>query len=694
MRKARKEKGHGVRRVAILFGLSLFAAFLFYGTTLQNGFVHDDIGQVVRNEHVQSFSHLPKVVTSCIWKFELGDCITYYRPMQSLSYLLTYQISSNPFVFHLVQLLYFAAAVFTVFSLVYILSKHVLLALLSSLFFLIHPINTEAVNWISSLPDIAYTLFVALAFSFYVSYVRSLKKVSLGERNLKTAYRKFFESLRSFSRARLLQLAKDHRKLLFVSLCYFLAMLSKEPAILLPLLFLFFDAFITKIPWRGFLHPAFAGRYILFGIPLLLYGAMRMAVLEGFGSGSGYYGTFSLAERVYAFVTLFGQYLGKFFMPYPLNFYYPFAKSSNFLSPVFLLSLFALIAFAAFFVWTLKTRRHLVGLFLLWFLVFLSPVLVALNSVGENVFSERYLFGPSVGFAFLLAYGFVQALQFKKNIYQKYAIGAVIVLTAVSWAVVFERNKDWKDDLALYTKTLEQNPRAYAIQRNLAVELTEKERYEEAIEQLQAIVSSNPGWADIAKVYNNLGDVYRLQGDYEKALEAYEKSAEVSGNKDYRAFNNMGAVRFEQGEYLRSLLSLCKAVQLDPAASEVQRNLERLLPMFQSVKEENLHLLVKDITQREIFAKREGGVETKSAECTDSECTIAFQARLRDQEILFPFLILGSVGDGSSFRPEQSSFDQKEGVITLTIDKKYEGERVSFIFPSCEQVFYETSANL
>ena len=46
------DQGKNKRKFLLLFGLSLCAVLLFYGITLQNGFVHDDIGQIVQNEHV------------------------------------------------------------------------------------------------------------------------------------------------------------------------------------------------------------------------------------------------------------------------------------------------------------------------------------------------------------------------------------------------------------------------------------------------------------------------------------------------------------------------------------------------------------------------------------------------------------------------------------------------------------------
>jgi len=98
---------------------------IFYGSTLGNGFVYDDHQQIEENEYVQGLEHLPRIVTSCTWEGAFGSCkergIAYYRPLQSLSYLLTFQISSHPALFHLVNLVYF----FGIASLVFFLARAV-----------------------------------------------------------------------------------------------------------------------------------------------------------------------------------------------------------------------------------------------------------------------------------------------------------------------------------------------------------------------------------------------------------------------------------------------------------------------------------------------------------------------------------------------------------------------------------------
>ena len=58
----------------LVFLAFAFLVFLFYGNTLQNGFVHDDIGQIVQNQYIQSFKYLPKAFTGCIWESVFGGC--------------------------------------------------------------------------------------------------------------------------------------------------------------------------------------------------------------------------------------------------------------------------------------------------------------------------------------------------------------------------------------------------------------------------------------------------------------------------------------------------------------------------------------------------------------------------------------------------------------------------------------------
>ena len=154
----------------------------------------------------------------------------------------------------------------------------------------------------------------------------------------------------------------------------------------------------------------------------------------------------------------------------------------------------------------------------------------------------------------------------------------------------------------------------------------------------------------------------------------------------------MGEIYYEDGEYLTSLLAVCRALSIAPEAPEVNNNFERLVAVFNAIEDENAHLLLQDIKTHKFFSESIEGVEFEEEECVKDECRLSFKATLRNQEILFPFLILGSADDGSVFKPDNMSFDQQKGIIYLGIGSEREGEQISFIFPSCRGAYY-TSQN-
>jgi len=65
-----------------------------------------------------------------------------------------------------------------------------------------------------------------------------------------------------------------------------------------------------------------------------------------------------------------------------------------------------------------------------------------------------------------------------------------------------------------------------------------------------------PNHPDLAKSYNNIGLVYNSKGEYDKALEFYQKSLEINlislppNHPDLAtSYNNIGLVYNSKGEY-------------------------------------------------------------------------------------------------------------------------------------------------
>lgn len=635
---------------------------LFYGNTLKNGFVHDDMGQVVENRYIQSLKYFPKVFTGCIWEYALGGCkgrSTYYRPIHSLSYLLTYQVSSTAWFFHLVNLFYFSIAVFLVFVLAKTLTKDFVFSFVAAVIFLIHPANNEVVNWIAAVPELTYVIFILLGTIFFVKYRQT----------------------------------SQNKNLYLVYLFYFLGVLSKEPAVFLPIIFLFIDWAVFKIRAEDLLDFKELKKYFIFLVIFLVYFLMRASVLGGLGQGGNYYGQFTILERIHTLFSLFGRYLLKLFYPYPLEFFYPFQKTADFFNFRFFINLLSILTFCfAFYVFVLK-KKNVLSLSLLWIFIFLSPVLLFLNAVGENIFSERYLFASSIGFAFILAYVFSYLWQ-KGTMARLSLFVVMVVLIITSWIVVYPRNRDWKDSETMYLVSLTQNPDARPIRYNLAVLYRQKGDTERWKEELEEMAGRHQDWIDISRVYNNLGDYYREKKDLEKAIEFYKKAAETSlRNGDYSGYNNLGSVYFERGDYLKALISFCKALQMDPTAEEPTHNFTKIISAIESAETENYILLYRDIVFGDTFKKsEESKIEYEKKSCEGETCSYRFSPKIEETEIIIPSLIMVRSLPSELIKPKKSDFSPATKEIVIEVDSRYEETTNSFIFPTCDGIYYEVEA--
>jgi tetratricopeptide (TPR) repeat protein len=134
--------------------------FLCFANSLRNEFVFDDIYLISINKQIR-FLNLPLLLSS-------------YRPIRDISYAIDFAIwGANPFGFHLSSILIHAANVLLVFSLVKRLTNDRISSALTALIFAVHPIQTDAVTYISGRRDVLFVSFYLLAFHSYLTYYRS-----------------------------------------------------------------------------------------------------------------------------------------------------------------------------------------------------------------------------------------------------------------------------------------------------------------------------------------------------------------------------------------------------------------------------------------------------------------------------------------------------------------------------------------
>jgi hypothetical protein len=156
-REAELDRGPGIWRGAALETawfravLSFGLVFAVYANTLSNDFVWDDRLTVASDPR------------------PLGEILTeptgaYYRPLVMASFALERRLwGSSPLGFHATNLLCHAGVAWLVGTLALELGFDARLALLSAALFALHPVQTEAVAYISGRTDLLCALFLLLA---------------------------------------------------------------------------------------------------------------------------------------------------------------------------------------------------------------------------------------------------------------------------------------------------------------------------------------------------------------------------------------------------------------------------------------------------------------------------------------------------------------------------------------------------
>jgi len=107
-------------------------------------------------------------------------------------------------------------------------------------------------------------------------------------------------------------------------------------------------------------------------------------------------------------VVLAAQYLGALLFPADLNYFHIFHPTSG-ITPGLAIALSALAAVALA---AMRFRTPLLAFGLFWIAATLAPVF-NLAGLGQNVFAERYLYLPSVGFCWIVAWVWDRLAAFK-----------------------------------------------------------------------------------------------------------------------------------------------------------------------------------------------------------------------------------------------------------------------------------------
>ncbi len=536
------------RRVLLLI-LFTFALFI---DSLAYDFVWDDHVLIVSNQYTKYFRYLPSFFTQDFSRLtfdELGG--RFYRPFLALSFLLDYQVwGLNPAGYHLTNLILHAGNSLLAYSLGLRVLRREGLALLAALLFAAHPVHVEVVAFISGRVDSLLTMFFLLSVLAFVRF-RQDRQAS-GSR----AYG--------------------------ASLVFFgLALLSKETAVILPLIVLAYDLLFDregKVSRSGrdlrrvvLVHAPFLA--VLAAYLLLRWHAIGSLLDTGVPLAG-------IPERLLVATGAMSRYLIQSFFPVSLNPLYDLPPPRQFpLETVGVVSSGLLLG-AGMVVASRASRLILWSV--LWYFVTLLPAsnLVPLHPPrGTVLMAERYLYLPSLGICWFLALLLQRAWDSQAvrrlRLPQRLAPGLAAALAASFALLALLQGGVWRDNLTLYTRMVEKNPGSADAHINLGNALLAARQYPEALNILRRAVHLDP---NNQAAHLSLAAIFTRTGRYAEAAEALRRARQINPRHP-NVFLQAAALADSQGKLGDAIAALRQAIDLYPDLAMAHQGLGQALTL-------------------------------------------------------------------------------------------------------------------
>ncbi len=485
-----------------------------YGNSLHSGFVFDDHYLVVsRQGFFSDLRNIPSILTSPDnTGAEIGNSNPYYRPLGAMSYLLDHYLwGPRPFGYHLEAVLLHACVVSLFYLLLLAEFKDGALAFFAALLFAVYPVNAEAVDFISARNSLLCALFLISSLLF------------LRKRGFKWAGMSVIS--------------------------YFLALMSKEPAIVLPFFLLSYT-----LTTREKTHETGKAALAVFFMTTALYFVLRYMVIGAFTSRQGI--VFSIDNLKLVSSSLFEEFRLMLY-PFKLNAIY-LTGTLPFTAPKALFSILGVLSLVLLAV--VKRTPEPVRAGAQWILWGLLPVSNIVRIPSTPV-AERYQYTFLFGFVAVL--GYLLAVLNKKRAGS--GVVAAMALVLVLGVRTFERNRVWRSDLGLYQSVLRSDPKNPIAYNNLGDVLEKQGSLDDAAKAFQAAVALQPGFA---RAHFNLGVVYRKLGRMEDAMREIQMAIGISpGYAD--AHENLGIIYLHEGRLRDAVREFETSGKLTPDSPDV-----------------------------------------------------------------------------------------------------------------------------
>lgn len=483
-----------------------------------------------------------------------------YHPITSLSWAIEHQLYGfNSKWFHFSNILWHLLNTI----LVYFLSKHYLKrndwSLLVSLLFVLHPMHTENIVWLSARKDLVYGCFFLLAL---LSYIAFLKK----------------------------------RKILFyvfMCLCFIASLFSKSNAVVFPAILILVDLYENQ---------SFKWKFILNKLPLFALSALFVYITlktqEEAGFINSFEGEYSILDRFFMGVYSLSYYLFRFLFPFDLSPKNLYPSKINGSLPWLYYAAPFFLAFMSYMIYKIGKKEKLVWFGAAFFLIIILPVLKIIPT-GNDIVSNRYTYLPYLG----LYMGFILYV-FKCSSKPLYYFLPVWFIAMFFYAYSYQEN--YKNSYQLWSKIIEENDdnkwgqamayneRGYVLflegqneasrkdiekalklapnlsrgLMNMSVILDKNGQHQEALKLLDKVLLNDKNNFHALKLrgvsFAKLNQLEQAVEDFNMAISIRPQNAEL--------LNNRGIAYSILGKNQKALLDFNKAIDLQPLNTQFSVN--------------------------------------------------------------------------------------------------------------------------
>jgi hypothetical protein len=406
-------------RLAILVS----AAIIVYLNSFRGAFQLDDYNVIVFNPAVHS------------WSAWLADAYSGIRPFLKFSYTLNWTSGFGLFGFHFFNLSIHIINII----LIYILSRSLMTAqqnikdalktqipFITTLFFAIHPIQTEAITYISGRSTSLMTLFYLSSFLAYVH----------GRDN-------------------------NHPLLLYIlsPILFLFAVAVKEVAVTLPAALLLWDAFARKNPFsiRRVIKYQWVHWVLLCCIAslILIHPGYWRLISFSLGFRTVYD---NILSQIHGVIYL----ISRLFMVHKLNIDPDLPVLTKWF-PVLIMEAFFLSILVI--TGTICRKKHpWISFGIFWFFLHLLPANSFIPRI--DIINERHFYLAGWGIILIFSTGFV-LLFTEFNIKLKHMWACIIILCLILGTFTISRNNTYRNEIALWEDTALNSPNKARIFNNL-----------------------------------------------------------------------------------------------------------------------------------------------------------------------------------------------------------------------------------